>query len=129
LAPAKLPMHTLAPALALRDGRPWLVFGSEGADAQGQVQVQVLVRILHDGLDPQDALDAPRFRVDWGSEFVRAESAFGTEVIDELQRRGHHVRAVPVHDPGMGLAHAIAPVTSGYAVATDPRADGAALGL
>jgi gamma-glutamyltranspeptidase/glutathione hydrolase len=129
LAPSKLPMHTLIPALALRDGTPWLVFGSEGADAQGQVHVQVLVRMLHDGLDPQQAIDAPRFRIDWGSEFVRVEEAAGPDILEGLRARGHTVHEVATHDSGMGLAHAIAPSPDGYLVATDPRADGAALGL
>jgi gamma-glutamyltranspeptidase/glutathione hydrolase len=129
LAPSKLPMHTLIPALALRDGAPWLVFGSEGADAQGQVHVQLLVRMLHDGLDPQQALDAPRFRIDWGSEFVRVEHDAGADVLDGLRARGHPVREVGAHHAGMGLAHAITPTSNGYRVATDPRAEGAALGL
>ncbi|MGI8797631.1 MAG: gamma-glutamyltransferase family protein [Acidimicrobiia bacterium] len=129
LAPAKLPMHTLIPALALRDGAPWLVFGSEGADAQGQVHVQLLVRMLHDGLDPQEAIDAARFRIDWGSEFLRVEQAAGPDVIEGLRTRGHTVRQVGTHNSGMGLAHAIAPTPNGYLVATDPRAEGAALGL
>ncbi|HUF84613.1 MAG TPA: gamma-glutamyltransferase family protein [Acidimicrobiia bacterium] len=129
LAPSKLPMHTLIPALALRDGTPWLVFGSEGADAQGQVHVQVLVRMLHDGLDAQQALDAPRFRIDWGSEFVRVEEDAGAAVIDGLRARGHSVRTVGAHQSGMGLPHAIAVTANGYEVATDPRVEGAALGL
>jgi gamma-glutamyltranspeptidase / glutathione hydrolase len=89
----------------------------------------VLVRMLHDGLDPQDALDAPRFRIDWGSEFVRVEGGFDPSVAAGLRARGHKTIDVPARAAGMCLAHAIMPVASGYAVATDPRAEGAALGL
>jgi gamma-glutamyltranspeptidase/glutathione hydrolase len=127
LAPGKLPMHTLIPALALRDGRPWLVFGSEGADTQAQVHVQLLVRMLHDGLDPQAAIDTARFRVDWGSEYVRVERAAGDTTIESLRERGHQIREVSAQNSGMGLAHAIQPTGDGYLIATDPRAEGAAL--
>jgi gamma-glutamyltranspeptidase/glutathione hydrolase len=93
------------------------------------VHVQVLVRMLHDGLDPQQAIDAPRFRIDWGSELVRVEEAAGPDILEGLRARGHTVNEVATHDSGMGLAHAIAPSPDGYLVATDPRADGAARGL
>jgi gamma-glutamyltranspeptidase/glutathione hydrolase len=85
--------------------------------------------MLHDGFDPQQALDAPRFRIDWGSELVRIEHDAGAAVVDGLRARGHAVRTVGAHHGGMGLAHAIAPTPNGYLVATDPRAEGAALGL
>src|SRR5207253_10638837 len=49
LAPSKLPMHTLIPAMVLHDGRPDLVFGSMGGDAQAQVHAQVLTAIVDDG--------------------------------------------------------------------------------
>src|SRR6185436_15185329 len=65
-APAKRPMHTLIPAMVLRDGEPILVFGSMGGDAQAAVHIQVLRHIIEDGLDPADAIEAPRWRVDPG---------------------------------------------------------------
>jgi gamma-glutamyltranspeptidase / glutathione hydrolase len=129
LAPSKLPMHTLIPAMALRDGRPELVFGSMGADAQAQIHVQLLARIVDDRADLQSALDAPRWRVDPSSWQIQAESAFAPEWLDELSARGHDLERAQRGDPGFGHAHAIAPSKSGYAVATDPRAEGAALGL
>ena len=63
-APSKRPMHTLIPAMVLRDGQPSLVFGSMGGDAQAQVHAQLLTRIVDDGADPQAAIDAPRWRVE-----------------------------------------------------------------
>ena len=64
IAPGKLPMHTLVPTLSLRDGKPWLVFGSMGGQGQIQTHAQVLTRIVVDGDDPQAAISAPRWQVD-----------------------------------------------------------------
>lgn len=129
LAPSKLPMHTLAPAMALRDGEPCLVFGSMGGDAQAQVHLQLLAHIVDDGVDPQLAIDAPRWRVEIRSGELLAERRFPSDLLDELRARGHVVRETPSLDSGMGHAHAILPTPGGYAVATDPRAEGAAVGL
>lgn len=129
LAPAKLPMHTLIPALAMRDGAPWCVFGSMGGDSQAQIQVQLLARLVDDGADPQDALDAPRWCVEPSTWALRAERGFPAEWFDALRARGHDPQRAPRVDAGMGHAHAIQRTGGGYAVATEPRAEGAALGL
>jgi gamma-glutamyltranspeptidase / glutathione hydrolase len=129
LAPRKRPMHTLIPAMALREGEPWLVFGSEGGDAQPQVHAQVLTRIVDDGADLQAALDAPRWRIDpWGWT-VRAEKDHEPDLLDGLRARGHDLSLARSLDFGMGHAHAIERTATGYAVASDPRCEGAALGL
>jgi gamma-glutamyltranspeptidase/glutathione hydrolase len=127
-APGKRPMHTLIPAMVLRDGRPDLVFGSMGGDAQIQVHAQVLSKVIDDGADPQAAIDAPRWRVDpWGWK-VRAEPRFDPELLAGLRACGHEVEETARFDSGMGHAHAIAIAANGYGVATDPRAEGAAVG-
>jgi gamma-glutamyltranspeptidase/glutathione hydrolase len=129
LAPAKLPMHTLIPAMAMRDGEPWLVFGSMGGDSQAQIQVQLLAHMIDDGDDPQDALDAPRWCIDPSNWTMRAERTFPPEWFDALRARGHEPKSTNRGDAGMGHAHAIERNAGGYAVATEPRAEGAALGL
>lgn len=129
LGPAKLPMHTLIPALALRNGRPWLVFGSMGADAQAPVHVQMLGHMVDDGTDPQVAISAPRWRIDVDGWRIWTERRFDPAVPAGLRARGHEVRDARPYDSSMGHAHAIECTPGGYAVATDPRADGAALGL
>jgi gamma-glutamyltranspeptidase/glutathione hydrolase len=129
LAPAKLPMHTLIPAMAMRDGAPWTVFGSMGGDSQAQIQVELLARLVDDADDPQDALDAPRWCIDPASWTLRAEQAFGPEWFDALRALGHDPQRAGPIDTGMGHAHAIQRTPNGYAVATEPRAEGAALGL
>jgi gamma-glutamyltranspeptidase/glutathione hydrolase len=127
--PAKRPMHTLIPALALRNGEPSLVFGSMGGDAQAGVHVQVLAHVLDDGADPADAIGAPRWRVDpltWG---ISAESRFEPTTLEGLRSRGHDVRETAPFDAGMGHAHAIWPSAGGWGATYDPRSEGAALGL
>ncbi len=55
IGPRKMPLHTLIPAMALRDDEPWLVFGTEGGHGQAQTHTQLMVRMLVDGDDPQRA--------------------------------------------------------------------------
>jgi gamma-glutamyltranspeptidase/glutathione hydrolase len=129
LAAAKRPMHTLIPAMVLRDGRPWLVFGSMGGDAQAAVHVQVLGHIFDEDADPADAIAAPRWRADVGSWKLRAETRMPDAIVTGLQSRGHDVATTTAYDSGMGHAHAIWHTDGGYGVTADPRAESAALGL
>jgi gamma-glutamyltranspeptidase/glutathione hydrolase len=129
IAPSKRTMHTLMPAMAYRDGEPWLVFGTMGGDGQAQTHLQFLTRVIDDELDIQEAIDAPRWVVSPNDWSVRAESRFDRNMLLELSGRGHHVTTAGPFDTGMGHAHAIEVTDYGYAAATDPRAEGAALGL
>ena len=86
-APGKLPMHTLIPAMVLRDGRPELVFGSMGGDAQAQVHAQVLTGIVDDGRNPQAAIDVPRWRVEPWDWRVRYEADGDPAVREGLAAR------------------------------------------
>jgi gamma-glutamyltranspeptidase/glutathione hydrolase len=129
LAPGKRPMHTLIPAMALRDGEPWLVFGSMGGDAQAAVHVQLLGHVVDEGIDPAVAVAAPRWRVDVGTWKVRAETRMPEELVSGLRALGHDVTTTSAYDSGMGHAHAIWRTPGGYGVTADPRAESAALGL
>jgi gamma-glutamyltranspeptidase/glutathione hydrolase len=129
IAPRKRTAHTLIPAMALHSGRPWLIFGSMGGDGQAQTHLQLLTRIVDDGEDAQRAISAPRWLVspeDWS---VLAEPDFGPAWIDDLRGRGHALSATTPLDPLMGHAHAIVVEDNGLGGATDPRAEGAVLGL
>lgn len=128
LAGAKLPMHTLIPALVLRDGRPTHVFGTMGGHAQAQVHLQVLTRLLVDGDDAQSAIDAPRWSVDPATAVLNAESRFGSAWAEAMSGRGHEVRTIRAYDDGVGHAHAIELRSEGLRAGCDPRAESALAG-
>ena len=129
LAPAKRPMHTLIPAMVFRDGTPWAAFGSMGGDAQVPVHVQVLHRVLAEADDYADAIHAPRWRVDVGSWRVHAETRLDASTLDGLRALGHDVATTSPFDSGMGHAHAVWRTPGGFGATSDPRSEGAALGL
>lgn len=129
IGPRKLPLHTLIPALALRDGRPWLVFGSEGGHGQAQTHLQLLTHMLVDGDDPQAAISAPRFTIEPETARVTMEDHFDPAWLDELRRRGHEIDVVRGYRHGPGIAHAIECVDGGYRAGSDPRAEGGAAGM
>ncbi len=129
IGPRKRTLHTLIPAMALRDGRPWLVFGSMGGDGQAQTHLQLLTRIIDDGQDLKQAIDAPRWVISPEDWTVVAESRFGAGWVDDLRGRGHRISVTGEYDHTMGHAHAVLVEDHGYAGATDPRCEGAVMGL
>ena len=136
LAPGKRPMHTLMPGLALRDGQPWLAFGTRGADGQPQTGLQLLNGLLDFGLGLQAAIEAPRWAHGapggrYAATAVVLESRFGQAVADDLAGRGHEVEMADAVDPVMGTAQMIhVDAERGcYVGVTDPRGDGVALAL
>jgi gamma-glutamyltranspeptidase len=127
-------MHTLMPGMALRGGQPWLAFGTRGADGQPQTGLQLLNGLLDFGLEPQAAMEAPRWAhgAPGGRHPATAlvlESRFGQAVADDLSARGHQVMVADAVDPVMGTAQMIqVDAQRGCHIAvTDPRGDGVAL--
>ena len=62
LEPRKRTIQTITPSIALKDGKPYLVFGTPGADVQEQAKLQVFLNYAVWGMDPQEAVEAPRFQ-------------------------------------------------------------------
>ncbi len=101
LRPGARPRTTLSPSLALRDGRPWLAFGTPGGDQQDQWSLAFFLSVVHGGLNLQEAIDAPMFHSAHfpGSFYPRAalpgvvlaEDRIDPNVLAELRRRGHRV--------------------------------------
>jgi gamma-glutamyltranspeptidase / glutathione hydrolase len=105
LAPGKRPRTTLTPTLALRDGEPYLAWGTPGGDQQDQWTTQMFLRHVHAGFNLQEAIDAPA----WHSEHFPSsfwprtarpgvlvvEGRVPKETVAELERRGHIVEVGP----------------------------------
>ena len=99
LAPHKRPRITLTPTLALKDGKPWLVFSTPGGDSQDQTLLQIFLNVVEFGMDPQQAVEAPRFNSEaMYSSFddhsdqpltLDVERRFEQTVLDQLKARGH----------------------------------------
>jgi gamma-glutamyltranspeptidase / glutathione hydrolase len=128
LAPGVVPLHTLIPAMTLREGRPELVFGTMGGDGQAQIHAQLLRRIVDAGSDLQDAIAAPRFVVDLADGAVVVEARTPDQVVAGLRARGHEVRVTGSYEHSAGHAHALRVTSAGLEGASDPRCEGAVTG-
>jgi gamma-glutamyltranspeptidase / glutathione hydrolase len=105
IAPGKRPRTTLTPTLALRDGEPYLAFGTPGGDQQDQWTLHFFLNHVLFGMNLQQAIDFPAFHsAHLPSSFYPRESyplrldvedRVGPAVIDELRRRGHDVHVQP----------------------------------
>jgi gamma-glutamyltranspeptidase/glutathione hydrolase len=105
LAPGRRPRTTLSPGLALRDGEPYLAFGTPGGDQQDQWTLAFFLNHALFGMNLQEAIDAPAFHTDhFPSSFwprgsvprsLSVEARVADGVIADLRRRGHEVEITP----------------------------------
>jgi len=105
LAPGRRPRTTLSPTMALRDGEPYLAWGSPGGDQQDQWITQFFLRHVHAGMNLQEAIDAPawhseHFPISFWPRTARPgvlviENRVPEATIEELRRRGHIVEVGP----------------------------------
>jgi gamma-glutamyltranspeptidase/glutathione hydrolase len=139
VAPGKRPRITLTPTIVLKGDEPFMVLSTPGGDNQDQALLQVLLNIIEFGMNPQEAVEAPRFDTQhYVSSFddheflpgsLNVESRVGLKTIQELSQKGHKVKVqgewgtlsaptVIMFDPKTGVAAAGAdPRRSRYAVA------------
>ena len=128
-------MHTLIPSMYLEGGRPRFVHGTMGGEGQPQTQAALLTRVLHRGLGPQAAVEAPRWLYGrtWGTatRALSVEGRYPEELARDLAERGHEVQVGEEWDDLFGHAQCIwmDPAGAGLVGGSDPRADGAAAGL
>jgi gamma-glutamyltranspeptidase / glutathione hydrolase len=102
IAPGKRPRITLTPTLVLRNGEPFMVLSTPGGDNQDQALLQVLLNIIEFGMNPQEAVEGPRFDTQhYVSSFddheflpgsLNVESRIQEKTISELKARGHKVK-------------------------------------
>ncbi len=139
VAPGKRPRITLTPTLVLKDRQPFMVLSTPGGDNQDQALLQVLLNIIEFGMNPQEAVEAPRFDTQhYVSSFddheflpgsLNVESRISEQTIAELKARGHKVNiqtpwgtlsspTVILYDPLTGISSGGADPRRGrYAVA------------
>ena len=139
VAPGKRPRITLSPTLILKGNEPFMVLSTPGGDNQDQALLQVLLNIIEFGMNPQEAVEAPRFDTQHfissfdDHEFLpgslNVESRVGLRIAQELGARGHKVKiqsewgtlsspTVILYDSRTGVAAAGADPRRGrYAVA------------
>jgi gamma-glutamyltranspeptidase/glutathione hydrolase len=127
IGPGKRPLHTIIPAMLVKDGRVCMSFGVMGGHYQAIGHASFVSKVLDYGMDIQSAMSVPRFFPLPGTKTVEAELTMPAEVIGALQGMGYELvdRPSPI-----GGAQAVAidwgnTVLSG---ASDPRKDGCAIG-
>ena len=123
--PNKRPMHTIIPALAMRNGRCDMSFGVMGAHYQPMGHVQIVLNMLDYGMDVQQAIDAPRFFFE--GEKTDVERGTPAATIEGLKARGHDV--VMASSPWGGGQTIKIDWDRGVLIGgSEPRKDGCALG-
>ncbi|CRK39799.1 hypothetical protein BN1708_008025 [Verticillium longisporum] len=133
LAPRKRPYHTIIPGMVtnLADGSLHSAFGVMGGFMQPQGHVQVLLGQLVGGLNPQQALDAPRVCIDFDWN-VNVEEGMPADTIEGLRKLGHKVRVLTGNERGLFgrgqiIRHTVDPLedTGIWSAGSDMRGDGA----
>jgi gamma-glutamyltranspeptidase/glutathione hydrolase len=128
LAPGKRTMHTLNTYMVFRDGKLLMIGNTPGADFQVQTNLQVITGVLDYGLDPQAAIDAPR----WGDtpQGLLVEREMPEQTQRELGSRGHDVKPIDRATAPMGRAQAIVidPDSGAFIAGSDARGEGLAAG-
>jgi len=128
VAGGKRPFHTIIPAFLSEGGAPRCSFGLMGGPMQAQGHLQLVLRTVGHGQNPQAAADAPRWRIVAGRE-VAIESTFGATTLDALRELGHDLSPVaPEASFGFGGAQLIWRGADGYIAGTESRKDGQAVG-
>lgn len=138
VAPGRIPILNNSPVIVLRDGRLKLIYGTPGGETIGQTQFQVLVNVIDFGMGIQEAIEAPRFRVDAEPSFYKPGAALTLALerrvtpaaFDRLEAMGHTIEVLPAFTAGVGGAQGIlfnldaGTMTAG----ADPRRAGYAVG-
>jgi gamma-glutamyltranspeptidase / glutathione hydrolase len=135
LKPGKRPAHTLNTYMVFKEGEFFAVGGSPGADEQPQTNLQVLHNLLDLGMDPQAAVEAPRWSHQPGTpprdnlpEQLRMEEGFSPGVIEALRRKGHKVAVVDRWSFGSTKVIVRDRETGTWMAGADPRREAYAIG-
>jgi len=127
LGPGKRPFHTIMPGMIMRDNQPWACLGVVGGMMQAQGQLQIICNLIDFGMDPQSAVEAPRFRV-LEEDRLAIEEGIEDQVRAELASLGHNLDPAASQGDHFGGAQVIQVLEGTLFGGSDPRKDGCALG-
>jgi gamma-glutamyltranspeptidase/glutathione hydrolase len=122
------PYHTIIPGFVTRNGAPLAAFGVMGGPIQPPGHVQTMVRLLTHGMNPQAAVDAPRWKLNGGVS-VDLEPSASAALRAGLLALGHEIKSVDDSYMDYGAGQIIIRTDAGYAAGSDPRRDGQAAGF
>ena len=145
LAPGKRTRHTINPALALKDGKPFLAWNTPGGDNQSQAMLQAFLNVVEFGMNVQQAVEAPTLVSTSFHDSVYPHPVLGTLMLPKvlaehaaagLAAKGHHVLVTPLQRPykqqpsGAGAVKMVRidPKTGVFAAGVSPAKDDYALG-
>ena len=137
LKPGKRVRQTINPALALKDGKPYMVFGTPGADTQPQAQLQFFLNVAEFGMNVQQALEqnsivSTSFKSSYyphaAEGKLQVPSTLPKHVLDELAAMGHQldirsvrgvgsVKAIVIHPRTGVLMGGVSPTRDSYVMA------------
>jgi gamma-glutamyltranspeptidase/glutathione hydrolase len=120
----KRPLHTLMPALITRNGEPTHLLGTMGGTNQIAIQLQLLTRLLVDGVGPSEAVASPRWALG-DAQVVLMESELAPSLGPAVTERGGRVEVADGEAGAVGYAQALR-VIDGVVGAADPRSEGSA---
>jgi len=124
----KRPFHTIIPGFVTRNGAPLATIGVMGGPIQPPGHVQTLVRMFDYRMNPQAALDAPRWKVN-ADHSIDLEASAAAELRAGLIDLGHKMASIPDSYMDFGAGQCIVKIDGGYVCASDSRRDGQASGF
>ena len=139
LMPGKRVRHTMNPVIVTKDNKAFLICGTPGADTQVQTNLQLVTHVIDFGMNPQEAVAAPRWRdlqnpmestvPHTCANALQLEGRFPEEVCEALALKGHELQLLgDWGGPGSAQAILINPESNALSGGSDPRRDGYAVG-
>jgi gamma-glutamyltranspeptidase/glutathione hydrolase len=130
LEPGKQPRSSISPSVLVKDGRPFIVLGSPGANRIISTVVTLIVNVVDYGLTAEQANASPRFLCQKADPVLSLESRFSDDVMEGMKKKGHTLKLYGDFDLFFGGSQIILvdPVTKMYHGSADPRRGGTAMG-